>query len=328
MSGLTPLIDTLLATRLAQRVDLVPLKSELEVASPGAVIQVKKVNNELQLPSRAGLQQQLGVGLLKSGAAGHDPGPARAAGEAVTLSVAARALSAVLNNPADATSKITGTEPLWPAAQSVPAPALAEKLASTVVNSGLFYESHLAQYVVGTHPLAQLAQEPQARLAAVPSDAGADASTADDSASDRAPATAASHVAEAIHPQALALVRQQLELLTLPLFRWAGEVWPGTAMDWEIQEEPPERQSADDREATARNWRTRLALRLPALGLVELRLTLAGSTLQVQLAARESATVARLTDGGPALPPRLGALGLQLTELHIGTLADTPLLAS
>lgn len=327
MSGLTPLVDTLLATRLAQRIDLLPLKSELEIASPGAVIQVKKVSNDLRLPSRAAMQQQLGVGLLKSGAGGHGPGhePARA-GEAVTLSVAARAVSAILNSQAGATTKITGTEPLWPAAQSVQAPLLAEKLASTVANSGLFYESHLVQYAAGTRTLAQLVQEPQVRLDAAPSGAGAAVSTADDSASDRAPAPV--HVAEAIHPEAMALVRQQLELLTLPLFRWAGEVWPGTTMDWEIQEEPNERQTADDREAPARSWTTRLAMRLPALGAVDVRLTLAGSTLQVHLAARESATVALLTDGGHELPQRFGALGLQLTELRIGALADAPLLAS
>lgn len=327
MSGVTPLVDTLLATRLAQRIDLLPLKSELEIASPGAVIQVKKVTNDLRLPSRAALQQQLGVGLLKSGAGGHGHGPVRA-GEAVTLSVVARVVSSILNSQAGATSKIIGTEPLWPAAQPALASLLAEKLANTVVHSGLFYESHLAQYVAGTRTLAQLAQEPQARLEAAPSGAGAAVSTADDSASDRAPATAASPVAEAIHPDAMALVRQQLELLTLPQFRWAGEAWPGTTMDWEIQEEPNERQTAEAPEAAARSWTTRLAMRLPALGAVDMRLTLAGSTLQVHLVAREPATVALLIDGGHELPQCFDALGLQLTELQIGALADAPVLAS
>ncbi|MFZ3158835.1 MAG: flagellar hook-length control protein FliK, partial [Rhodoferax sp.] len=135
-------------------------------------------------------------------------------------------------------------------------------------------------------------------------------------------------VAEAIHPEAMPLVRQQLELLTLPLFRWTGEAWPGAPMDWEIQEEQGERQAAAEPQAVAGAWTTRLAIRLPALGAVDLRLTLAGSTLRVHLAARESATVALLTEGGHALPPRLGALGLQLAELQIGALADAPLLAS
>ena len=324
MSGLTPLVDTLLAMRLAQRIDLLPLKSELEIAGPGTVSHVGKVVNDLRLPSRAAMQQQLGVGLLKGGASGHDHGHSHGqarAGESVTLSGAARAVSAILSGQTGATVKIIGTQPLWPQAQPALAPLLSATLASTVANSGLFYESHLAQYAAGTRTLAQLAQEPQARLDTAPSGVP-------DALRQHGHGVPAELVAEAIHPEALALVRQQLELLTLPLFRWAGEAWPGTTMDWEIQEEPNEHQSADTQEVPAHRWTTRLAIRLPALGAVDLRLTLAGSTLQVHLAARELATVALLTGGGHALPQRLGALGLQLTKLQIDVLADAPVPAS
>ena len=65
MSGLTPLVDTLLATRLAQRVDLVPLKPEVEIAGPGPVSEVEKITNDVRLPSRAAMQQQLGAGLVE-----------------------------------------------------------------------------------------------------------------------------------------------------------------------------------------------------------------------------------------------------------------------
>lgn len=424
MSGLTPLIDTLLATRLAQRVDLVPLKSEVEVAGPEAVTPVEKVTNDLRLPSRAALQQQLGVGLLKSGESGYGNGPARS-GEFVTLSVAARAVSVILDIQAGATTKIIGTEPLWPQPQPALAHLLSATLARTVANSGLFYESHLAQYAAGTRTLAQLAQEPQARLdatlrvplalpgadaagqesgmggsragtgrlmevpslpgaAAVPSEAGYDVSidsgkagaasspnsvpaglaTRLDSAhlaaaygsasvrekehtpfhdiagqettaknagassldairnnNNSIPAAA---VAAAIHPDAIALVRQQLELLAVPVFRWGGEVWPGTPMDWEIHQEHDERHAASDATdgaAVPPTWSTRLAMTLPTLGAVDVRLTLAGTTLQVHLAARENATLALLSDGGHELPQRFGALGLQLTGLQIGALA-------
>lgn len=362
MSGLTPLVDTLLATRLAQRIDLLPLKAELEIASPGAVTQVEKVTNDLRLPSRAAMQQQLGVGLLKSGASGHDHGHGHGqarSGESVTLSGAARAVSAILNSQTGATAKIVGTQPLWAQAQPALAPLLAATLASTVANSGLFYESHLVQYAAGTRTLAQLAQEPQAHLVVVPSDADAAVSTAPDGTlvpararapgedlgglatlakeagpgstdgmRNHSPVVTAALVADAIHPDAMPLVRQQLELLTLPLFRWTGEAWPGAPMDWEIHEEQDARQAMAEPEAVAGAWTTRLAMRLPALGAVDVRLTLAGSTLQVHLAAREPATVALLTGGGNALPQRFGALGLQLTGLRIGALADAPLAES
>ncbi|HAL37227.1 MAG TPA: hypothetical protein DCP03_03570 [Polaromonas sp.] len=424
MSGLTPLIDTLLATRLAQRVDLVPLKSEVEVAGPEAVTPVEKVTNDLRLPSRAALQQQLGVGLLKSGESGYGNGPARS-GEFVTLSVAARAVSVILDIQAGATTKIIGTEPLWPQPQPALAHLLSATLARTVANSGLFYESHLAQYAAGTRTLAQLAQEPQARLdatlrvplalpgadaagqesgmggspagtgrlmevpslpgaAAVPSETGHDVSIDSGQAGaasspNSVPAGLASRldsahlaaaygsasvrekehtpfhdiagqettaknagassldavrnntnsipaaaVAAAIHPDAIALVRQQLELLAVPVFRWGGEVWPGTPMDWEIHQEHDERHAASeatDGAAVPPTWSTRLAMTLPTLGAVDVRLTLAGTTLQVHLAARENATLALLGNGSNELTQRVGAVGLQLTGFQIGALA-------
>ncbi|WP_332778043.1 flagellar hook-length control protein FliK [Polaromonas sp.] len=133
-----------------------------------------------------------------------------------------------------------------------------------------------------------------------------------------------SPVAGVIHPDAMALVRQQLELLANPVFRWGGEAWPGTPMDWDIHQERDESQAAADGEAVQRTWTTRLALTLPTLGAVEVRLSLAGATLQVHLAARETATLALLSNEGKELPQRFGALGLQLTGLQMGALAVEP----
>ncbi|MGA8784253.1 MAG: hypothetical protein WB542_02920, partial [Polaromonas sp.] len=344
MSGLTPLVDTLLATRLAQRVDLVPLKPELEIAGPGAVTQVEKVTNDIRLPSRAALQQQLGVGLLKSDQRGHLNATARP-GETVSLSLAARAVSAILDSQAGATAKIIGTEPLLPRSQPPLPHLLSATLARTVANSGLFYESHLAQYAAGTRTLGELAQEPQARLdttikavveaftadaagqdsglsipnngrsvevgrlpvavavAPVPVETGEGMGVNSEKAGvphalnplSAGPAVSAepTHLAASgnesrlreygngsiqdageqdgagknhgastpdasrsnapglagIHPEAVALVRQQLELLAVPVFRWAGEAWPGTPMDWEIHEERDEREAAADMQA-------------------------------------------------------------------------------
>ncbi|NIE69140.1 flagellar hook-length control protein FliK [Burkholderia sp. Ax-1719] len=50
------------------------------------------------------------------------------------------------------------------AAQSGPVAALAASLAQTVANSGLFYESHLAQWLRGQRTPGDLADEPQNRL--------------------------------------------------------------------------------------------------------------------------------------------------------------------
>ena len=95
-------------------------------------------------------------------------------------------------------------------------------------------------------------------------------------------------------------------------------------MDWEIQQEPDERPAADDSEAVAPTWSTRLSITLPTLKVVEVRVRLAGSALQVHLAASDSATVALLGEGCSELPKRLAALGLQLGGVQVGVLAPEP----
>ena len=402
MSGLTAMVDTLLATRLAQRVDLVPLKPEVAIAGPGAVTPVEEVANDVRLASRAAVEQQLGVGPLKSDQRGHGSADARP-GEVVTLSAAARALSTILAVQDGAAAKAAGAEPLFSRAQPPVAAVLADSLAQTVSNSGLFYESHLAQFAAGTRTLAQLMQEPQARLDAVAgtfapvasadvadvavsgllADTGEALSSGRGKAGDTPtqsasplPADLASGPAQAyslagsartslrgyafvqaagaelahsqasekiqgagtadaarinapalagIHPDAIALVRQQLELLAAPVFRWGGEAWPGTPMDWEIHEDPDQRAAPDDQDASPQSWRTRLSLTLPTLKDVEVRISLIGSALQVHLSARESVTLAVLKEARGDLPARLEAQGLQLTDLQIGRLAPSPI---
>lgn len=391
MSGVTPLVDTLLATRLAQRPDLVPLKSQAAIAGPGAPTRVEKVVNDVRLPSRAALEQQLGVGLAHGDAGKHNAARSGHPGETVTLSAAARTVSAILEPSAASAPKIQGHQPLWPHPPPPVAQHMTAALARTVATSGLFYESHLQQYVAGTRTFSQLAQEPQAHLEAagrvlgemrgtgaqgpgldqppgsVPRSGPSAAPAPDgilpvlpDDVEGRNPASASPwHSAAAgeravrsdapgmddmgaeglpagepdtraadaprsntpasaglgIHPDLVALVRQQLELLAVPVFRWSGEAWAGTPVEWEIREE---REEAVGEQAPQGSWSTRLSLSLPALGAVDVYLRLAGTSLRVDLAAQEDATVALLRGSSGELPGRLGGFGLELTGMQIG----------
>lgn len=439
MSGVTPLVDTLLATRLGQRVDLVPLKAQVEIAGPGAVTNVEKISNDVRLPSREALQRQLaGVLLPDRGDSGHGSASGRAGG-AVTLSAAARVVSTILNLPADSVPAVRGVVPLSPQVPTLAVPALAATLARTVAGSGLFYESHLQQYAAGTRTLAQMVQEPQAglssaarRVMTVPAaslaepdlatggagvagglpapaaltsaaalagavsvlpglgtqalvaqqqdaapdspDSSAEAGAGPDrgpqpsggivhpetaelaatysrvgmpesgpttlhgaggqeftdgsSGTGSVPVPERGEPVAAIHPEAVALVRQQLEMLALPVFRWSGEGWPGMSMDWEIREErgePREQEEGrgDDGDLPAAStWTTRVTMQLPRLGVVDLRLGLADTALRLHLGASEKATIALLDAGRDVLPQRFSALGLQLSELQIGALAE------
>jgi hypothetical protein len=395
MSGLTPLVDTLLATRLAQRPDLVPLKSQAEIAGPGAATRVEKVVNDVRLPSRAALDQQLGVGLAHGEAGKHGAlGPGRP-GETVTLSAAARTVSAILEPSPATLPKIQGHQPLWPHPPPPLAQPMTAALARTVASSGLFYESHLQQFVAGTRTFSQLVQEPQAQLEAagralverpgagvhgtvrdrtssgapagpsappapgtLPTDATGGAPVSVPQAREGAaardrvvpgedhglgperaaeafpPEDPEARAADAqrnnipapqthgVHPDLVALVRQQLELLAVPVFRWAGEAWTGTPVEWEIREERDE--AAAGELAPQGSWSTRLSLSLPSLGVVEVHLRLAGTAVRVDLAARDGVTVALLHDSSGELPGRLSGLGFELTGMQIGPLAEAP----
>jgi hypothetical protein len=116
-------------------------------------------------------------------------------------------------------------------------------------------------------------------------------------------------------------------MLAVPVFRWSGEGWPGIPMDWEIRQAPHEREEQPDRqdraadngtEAMPSAWTTRMTLKLPRLGMVDVRLGLAGATLQLRLDASQDSTVAVLNQARAELPGRFGAVGLELTDLQIG----------
>jgi len=387
MSGVTALVDTLLATRLAQRVDLVPLKPQVEIAGPVAATRAEKTVNDVRLPSRAALEQ-FGVDL--SGGRKDTPGARSPASAGVTLSAVARAISAILDPQMGPALKIRSPEPLWPQSRAPVAQLLTARLVQAVGNSGLFYESHLQQFATGLRSLEQIAREPQAALAlplllAASTDTavaplvaakpaaglgpgagpvtalfaagpGSDAQAvrsgpvplavvygrdgkpgkslpplreiAGAAADAKAPVAgpvgdkdSSSAVAAAIHPDAIGLVRQQLELLSIPVFRWSGEAWPGTPMDWDIKEEPKEEPTEDstpfDGEVQPPAWTTNLTLTLPTLKSVQVRLTLAGNTLLVRLASDEDTTLAAFDEARLSLAARFDTLGLQLANLQV-----------
>jgi len=394
MSGVTALVDTLLATRLAQRVDLIPLKPQVEIAGPVSAARADKVTNDVRLPSRAALEQ-LGVDL--SGSRKDKPDARLPATTGVTLSAVARAISVILDPQMGPALKVRSAEPLWPQSRPPVALLLTARLSQTVVYSGLFYESHLQQFAAGLRPLAQLVREPQAGLAAeldsrplpieltdsaaplaaarptagtavnaLPAVPGAGPTAAPFAAVPAAGASAvsgetlplavvydrdgkpekslpplrdmaaqvadskapfpgpagdkdsSSAVTVAIHPDAVGLVRQQLELLAVPVFRWVGEAWPGTPMEWDLKQEPAEDTGAPEGEAPQAAWTTNLTLTLPTLKGVQARLTLVGDTVLVQVTCDENATLAALDEARSSLAGRFDALGLQLTTLQVG----------
>lgn len=166
MNKLSGPVDTLLAAKLAPRLELLALQqSQVGTdAATGPVVGVQAVVNDIRLPP----EMALGRHAPTAGAAAPGqsaPGqPDAVAPSAARLSVAARVIGALLAEFPDA-GPLRGAAPMWPSAQQPSVAALAGTLAQTVSTSGLFYESHLREFAAGTRTLAQLAHEPQARWA-------------------------------------------------------------------------------------------------------------------------------------------------------------------
>ncbi|SOY93191.1 conserved hypothetical protein [Cupriavidus taiwanensis] len=184
--------------------------------------------------------------------------------------------------------------------------------------AGTSAQAHLAQQVAHAYQ-AELNRpsaptEPTAREALLWG-RSAERDSARSVADARQPGTSASTPAAPVHADAVALVRQQLDILATQQWRWSGEAWPGTPMDWQIvreHEHPDARREADSDAAV---WSTRLLLEFPNLGKVEARLRLSGNGLDARLAAPES--VNQLHGARAQLQERLGALGLNVHQLTV-----------
>ena len=121
---------------------------------------------------------------------------------------------------------------------------LAQKLRDAVGSSGLFYESHVAEWAEGKRPLASLLLEPQMQKAqqAEAQKTGTDLASAQ-------------------------LINLQLHTHEQARVQWQGEAWPGQKMQWDISRDAPEGQQQEGRdgEDDATAWRSSATFQSPAL---------------------------------------------------------------
>lgn len=165
MTGLVRILDTLLTAKVSPPLDAGAVDANAAVKAPGAASAVQKAANDVRLLSNAGLDRELG-GVDSASARGAGLGAAAGAGlpasAVARLSFAAKIISAVLADLEVDVGPVRGKGPVWTPAQQAGGTVLAGSLAHTVSTSGMFYESHLAQFAQGHRTLAQMAQEPQA----------------------------------------------------------------------------------------------------------------------------------------------------------------------
>lgn len=214
-----------------------------------------------------------------------------------------------------------GNKAVWEAGQQAPdTKLLAGALRETLGKSGLFYESHQAQWIRGERSINQLLEEPQNLLtgkgaqlsdgqyAAPGKMSQAQAQAQIQAQTQAVQARAGGDSTQPIAKELVHLVQQQLHTLEQHHLVWMGQVWPGQQMQWEIQGQP-EHQA---RQRDERQWSTEMELSLPRLGGVHARLVFAESGLRVTLRAAEPATASLFNGALPGLKNSLADAGITL----------------
>lgn len=218
------------------------------------------------------------------------------------LSTTARAISSVLvqaESVPGAPLSLVGKAALMATPGADPA-GVAQKLRDAVASSGLFYESHVAEWAEGKRPLASLLLEPQMQRAAQ----GDAARTGTDLASAQ-------------------LINLQLHTHEQARVQWQGEAWPGQQMQWDITRDAPEGQQQDGAEADeATAWRSSVRFQFPLLGDLAAQVVLQGGRVAIQLQASSEDSAATLRQHAARLEAALDAAGWPLTSLSIAGKAD------
>ncbi|MGZ5199584.1 MAG: flagellar hook-length control protein FliK [Telluria sp.] len=215
--------------------------------------------------------------------------PADEATLSATGKVLGNVMAAVLRMDHPATA-VTARTPVLPA-PSQNAAAIAPALRQALGKSGLFYESHVAEWAQGQRPLAELAAEPQMQI----------------------------RPANPAEPEAAQLINLQLGAHEQGQVAWQGQLWPGQPMQWEISRDAPHGepgQAGGDEPGPP--WQSRLQLRLPALGDVRATIVLSGDRVAMRLEPGQHDAAALLQAHAQQLVDALAAAGTPLTALAIG----------
>lgn len=379
MSGITPLLDTLLPQILAKRVDT-PLPANLN-AAVGPVVAAppeRPLRSDARLNASATLtsstlaasEQPLAASSALRSGGGHQvagrENPAATArdtgvpttqspSESSSLSPTARLLAAAYSRGSDLPARVALPAPLFSSPLVVSSPQLAASLGRSIRDSGLFYESHLAGWYRGQVSREQLEQEPQMKLMLAARDHGLVQQLSPPhpplrgaipapSPTTVAPGRSAEAVEEPLSPETVrhrdqgvlpvegrdsrdslqAIVQQQMALLASPLLHWHGEVWPGALLAMLIQ--PPgdwqQRQgenSADEAAEFGRDspWHLELALDLPSLGRVKMKLSLLRGELDIALQVDSESGRRSLDREKDKLLAQLQGCGFSRTGLNV-----------
>lgn len=270
-----------------------------------------------------------------------------------SLSTTARLVDHLLQSAQQegAPTAVTTRIPLVLSPAAMEPKQVAAALQNALSASGLFYESHLHDWISGTRPATELAREPQAqlsgslkppqpataqdvanvdlaRLAANMKEIGegahkllslireAQVQPANTAAIDADVIAPTQSALPTVEPEAARLINLQLSALEHQMVRWQGQLWPGMPMEWEVQEDKPEGGGAQP-DTPPSTWTSTVRFELPNLGGVSATIRLVGDRVHVQVNTQteDSATTVRAFGG--MLADALDAAGTPLDSLLV-----------
>lgn len=263
--------------------------------------------------------------------------PAFDAKPQVTLSDSVRYLGALLQKISEhaeaQTASLNKSAPLLSAAPS-DIKEFAGSLRNTLSQSGLFYESHQAQWVAGERGLTDLLREPQGKLSPLNPGAGAEVAQKNTPASNQNSAPGAEITQKnfaasmqfdglaaqgaarmPVHAEAMTLVQQQLQTLDSRQLVWQGQVWQGQAMEWRVEERGAREGGVGEVEMP--HWQTSLRLQLPRLGDVQATLAFTPQGMRIDLKAADAGTADKMRGAQDKLRSSMEASGLNVLAMSV-----------
>jgi hypothetical protein len=224
----------------------------------------------------------------------------------LTLSTAGRMINNLLQAQADGpAAAITSRAPALPGppSSSMPAAQIADALHDSVAFSGVFYESHVTEWVDGKRDLAALQREPQAQLG----------KSIDNTGLLTRPDAASTDIGKIVNMQLTTLDQQRVN--------WQGEVWPGQNMEWEISRDDSQTQGQEQQQQggteTTPTWQSVVRFNFEHLGTVAASIRLIGNQIHMQIRTNNDSANEALRMHGSELADSMAAAGSSLDSLIV-----------
>lgn len=281
--------------------------------------------------TKMALDPELSKGTTQAQSSQNVPRVLDAAGKAQSASAARfpPGLSSLLGGEkANAGGQALALSPLFENMDALPTTGMAQLLKQAVTRSGVFYESHLADWAQSGRSLHALRQEPQANLKLPEKLAELGKPDGQNNASVQEAMKTGS--ATGLRDRELAnlrndsnttqlgqLVHKQLDALDQNQFSWQGIAWPGQAMDWRIEREQVDQREAHGGGEEESRWSTSLSMELPNLGGLAAKIALTPAGVIVRFQTDSADTAQAIEDNQLRLRENLQRAGLSLLNFAV-----------